>query len=101
VQANEVQVVDGHLTGVVLGPADQPERLVDAQGKASALRELCAQLGCGPANAIAIGDGANDLPMLELAGVSVAYRAKPQVQQRAQYALNYSGLDGVLELFSG
>jgi phosphoserine phosphatase len=101
VQANEVQVVDGRLTGIVLGPADRPERLVDAQGKASALRELCAQLGCGPADAIAIGDGANDLPMLELAGVSVAYRAKPLVQQRAQYALNYSGLDGVLELFSG
>jgi phosphoserine phosphatase len=100
VRANEVQVSDGRLTGVVLGPGGRPENLVDAQGKASALREMCAELGCGTVEAIAIGDGANDLPMLELAGVSVAYRAKPLVQQRATYALNHSGLDGVLELFA-
>ncbi len=100
VRANELQVADGRVTGVVLGPAAQPETLVDAQGKASALREMCAALHCSTAEAIAIGDGANDLPMLDLAGVSVAYRAKPLVQQRAAYALNHSGLDGVLELFS-
>jgi phosphoserine phosphatase len=98
--ANDVQVRDGRLTGVVLGPDANPEHLVDAQGKASALQQVCAEIGCSTAQAIAIGDGANDLPMLALAGLSIAYHAKPPVRERAAYALNYSGLDGVLEWFS-
>jgi phosphoserine phosphatase len=98
--ANDVQVRDGRLTGIVVGPDPNPEQLVDAQGKANALRRACAEVGCSTAQAIAIGDGANDLPMLALAGFSIAYHAKPRVRERAAYALNHSGLDGVLEWFS-
>jgi phosphoserine phosphatase len=98
--ANDVQVRDGRLTGIVVGPDANPEHLVDAQGKANALQQVCAEAGCSTAQAIAIGDGANDLPMLALAGLSIAYHAKPRVRERAAYALNYSGLDGVLEWFS-
>jgi phosphoserine phosphatase len=98
--ANEVQVRDGRLTGVVHGPDGGSERLVDAQGKASALQQACAEFGCSGAQAIAIGDGANDLPMLALAGLSVAYHAKPRVRAAAACALDYSGLDGVLEWFT-
>jgi len=100
VQANELQVQDGRLTGLVTGPSATPQTLVDAQGKAAALRQACARLGCGTDRAIAIGDGANDLPMLELAGLPVAFRAKPQVRQRIAYRLDYSGLDGVLRWFN-
>jgi phosphoserine phosphatase len=100
VWANEVQVDGGRLTGIVRGPAGTPERLVDAQGKASALMQTCIEIGCSPSQAIAIGDGANDLPMLALAGISVAYHAKPRVRAAARYTLDYAGLDGVLEWFS-
>ena len=98
--ANEVQVRDERLTGVVHGPVGTAGQLVDAQGKAKALEQACADAGCPTEQAIAIGDGANDLPMLALAGVSVAYHAKPRVRQSAKYALDYSGLDGVLEWFN-
>jgi phosphoserine phosphatase len=97
--ANAVQIRNGRLTGAVHGPAGSSE-LVDAQGKANALRRACADVGCSTAQAIAIGDGANDLPMLHLAGVGVAYHAKPRVRESAAYALDYSGLDGVLEWFT-
>jgi phosphoserine phosphatase len=98
--ANDVQIRDGRLTGIVVGPDGTPEQLVDAQGKANALKQACAEAGCSTAQAIAIGDGANDLPMLALAAIGVAYHAKPAVRQRIPYALNYSGLDGVLEWFT-
>jgi phosphoserine phosphatase len=99
--ANEVQVSHGWLTGVVHGPAANPERLIDAQSKAAALQRACTAIGSTPRQAIALGDGANDLPMLTLAGVGVAYQAKPKVQEGTRYRLNYCGLDGVLEWFSG
>jgi phosphoserine phosphatase len=99
VRANEVLVREGRLTGIVHGPGGTSEPLVDAQGKATALTEMCIETGCGTAQAIAIGDGANDLPMLALAGIGVAFHAKPKVQQSTSYALNYCGLDGVLEWF--
>ncbi|MBV8208619.1 MAG: phosphoserine phosphatase SerB [Burkholderiaceae bacterium] len=97
--ANELQIRDGRLTGEVRAPAQDPQSLVDSQGKARALLRACADAGCTAAQAIAIGDGANDLPMLSLAGVGVAYRAKPLVRSSAAYRLDYSGLDGVLEWF--
>jgi phosphoserine phosphatase len=88
---------DGHgkLTGRVTGP------IIDAQGKADLLADLAKQLDAKPEHMIAIGDGANDLKMLASAHYSVAYRAKPVVQQQARYALNYSALDGVLNWFAG
>jgi phosphoserine phosphatase len=97
-RANELEVVNGRLTGRVTGPLGG--EIIDADGKARALGDACAQLGCSTGRAIAIGDGANDLKMMKLAGVSVAYRAKPIVQQQATYALNYARLDGVLNWFA-
>ncbi len=97
-RANELEVVDGRLTGRVSGPGGG--EIVDADGKAQAVRDACATLGCGTDRAIVIGDGANDLKMLALAGLSVAYRAKPVVARQAMQALNHSPLSGVLEWFS-
>lgn len=98
--ANELIVHDGRLAGTVRGPARNGGRLVDAAGKARVLQELCARLGCASERALAIGDGANDLEMMALAGLSIAWRAKPVVQRSARFALDHSRLDGVLELFS-
>lgn len=91
--ANTLEVVDGVLTGRVLGD------IVDGQRKADCLRALAHKLGAKRDQIIALGDGANDLKMLALAGYSVAYRAKPIVQEQAGFALNVSGLDGVLNWF--
>jgi len=90
--ANELEIRGGVLTGQVLGD------IVGADAKAARVADACADLGCGADRAIVIGDGANDLKMMRLAGLSVAFRAKPVVQQQAQAALNFSGLDGVLNL---
>jgi len=93
-RANELGVVDGRLSGAVSGP-DGGE-IIDAEGKAQALREVCAELGCATATAIAVGAGANDVAMMQLAGISVAYRAKPVVRDKATYALDYGTLEAVL-----
>lgn len=98
-RSNLLEIVDGKLTGNVGGPPENGGEIVDADGKADALWQLCAELGCATDRAIALGDGANDLKMMKLAGLSVAYRAKPVVQQQATQALNYTGLDGVLSWF--
>ncbi len=97
-RANELGIVDGRLNGKVTGPAGG--EIIDAEGKAQALREACAQIGCATAATIAIGDGANDLKMFKLAGLSVAYRPKPVVRDQAMQALNHSPLNGVLAWFS-
>ena len=97
-RSNELEIADGRLTGIVTGP--KGGEIVDAEGKAQAVREACAEIGCATAKAIVIGDGANDLKMMQLAGLSVAYHAKPVVREQATYALNYSGLDGVLNWFT-
>ena len=97
-RSNEIEVVNGRLTGRVTGP--QGGEIIDADGKARALSDACGQIGCSTGRAIAIGDGANDLKMMKLAGLSVAYRAKPVVQQQATYALNYARLDGILNWFA-
>jgi len=97
-RSNQLEIIDGRLTGKVTGP--NGGEIIDAEGKAQALREACAEIGCPTAKAVAIGDGANDVAMMQLAGLSVAYRAKPVVRKQATYALNYSGLDGVLNWFA-
>lgn len=79
--ANELQIVDGKVTGVAVEP------IVDAQRKADLLRELAAE-GLSLEQTIAVGDGANDLPMLGLAGLGVAFRAKPLVKQSAKQAIS-------------
>ncbi len=90
--ANELEVVDGKCTGVAIEP------IVDAQRKADLLRELTQKEGLSLEQTIAVGDGANDLPMLAIAGLGVAFRAKPLVRQSAKQAISTLGLDGVLYL---
>ena len=91
--ANRLEVIDGKLTGRVLG------KIIDAQAKKSTVIEQCTDLGLPTSAAIVIGDGANDLAMMSVAGLSIAFRAKPVVQAKADVALNVSGLDGVINLF--
>lgn len=90
--ANELEIVDGKLTGVAIEP------IVDAQRKADLLRQLAEKEGLSLEQTIAVGDGANDLPMLGLAGLGVAFRAKPLVKQSAKQAISTLGLDGILYL---
>ena len=90
--ANELEVVDGKVTGVAVEP------IVDAQRKADLLRELTQKEGLSLEQTIAVGDGANDLPMLAIAGLGVAFRAKPLVKKSAKHAISTLGLDAVLYL---
>lgn len=92
--SNTLEIIDGKLTGRVLGD------IVDAQRKADELTRLRDLLGLDATQTIAIGDGANDLKMMAAAGAGVAYHAKPVVQAQASYALNHVGLDGVINLFT-
>ena len=92
--SNTLEIIDGKLTGHILG------NIVDAQGKADELVKLREKLGLTAAQTIAIGDGANDLKMMAVAGIGIAYHAKPIVQTQATYALNYVGLDGVVNLLT-
>ena len=92
--ANTLEIVDGKLTGHVLGD------IVDADRKALELMKLRETLNLKFDQTIAVGDGANDLQMMKVASVGIAYHAKPIVQQQATYALNHVGLDGVINLFT-
>ncbi len=92
--ANTLEIVNGKLTGKVLG------KILDAQGKAEWLLKMRDELELQPAQVIAMGDGANDLKMMAQAGVSIAYHAKPVVREQASYALNFVGLNGLVNLFA-
>jgi len=93
-QANTLEIVDGKLTGKILGD------IVDGVAKAKHLDAACERLGCTKANSITMGDGANDLIMMNGSGISVAYKAKPVVKEKADAAFDHVGLDAALLLIS-
>jgi phosphoserine phosphatase len=90
--ANELEIVDGKVTGKVSG------QVVDGQRKAELLRQLAAAENILLDQVIAVGDGANDLPMLSIAGLGIAFRAKPIVKESARHSISTLGLDGILYL---
>jgi phosphoserine phosphatase len=91
--SNVLEIADGKLTGRVVG------NIVDAIEKKQMTERVCAELNISPSQTIIMGDGANDLKMMSIAGISVAFRAKPIVRAQASVALNFVGLDGILNLF--
>jgi phosphoserine phosphatase len=92
-RANELEIKDDKLTGRVIGP------IIDASEKRHTVEMQAQALGVPTSAAIVMGDGANDLEMMSVAGLSVAFRAKPIVRAQADVALNFVGLDGVLHMF--
>jgi phosphoserine phosphatase len=97
-RSNVLEIEDGLLTGRMV---DQPwGDICDGEEKRKMLLETCTMLGISPGEAIAMGDGANDLPMMGVAGLSVAYHAKPKVREQAMVAINEGGLDRLLEVFA-
>mgnify|MGYP000867846879 FL=1 len=90
--ANELEIKDGVLTGGYIG------EIVDGNKKAEFLKEIAKKEGIDISQTIAVGDGANDLPMLNLAGLGIAFHAKPTVKENAQSSISSIGLDGVLYL---
>ncbi len=95
-RSNVLEIVDGVLTGRMV---DQPwGDICDGAEKQRTLLQTCARLSISPQQAIAMGDGANDLPMMGAAGLSVAYHAKPKVREQAMVAINSGGLDRLLEI---
>ncbi len=95
-RSNQLEIVDGHLTGRMVdqGWGD----ICDGDEKRRMLLLTCAELGIEPNQAIAMGDGANDLPMMAVAGLSVAHHAKPKVREQAMVAIHSGGLDRLLEV---
>jgi phosphoserine phosphatase serB len=91
--ANQFDIANQRLTGRVLGP------IVDGAFKARAVQQCCQDIGCPPSQAIAIGDGANDLGMMAVAGLSVGYHAKPVVREKATWSVRKGGLDVVVGWF--
>ncbi|MGC1507822.1 phosphoserine phosphatase SerB [Ketobacter sp. MCCC 1A13808] len=92
VYANDLAVEDGKVTGEVVG------QVVDGKRKAELLKQLAEKEGLDLQQVIAVGDGANDLPMLNLAGLGIAFRAKPVVKENAEHSISELGLDGILYL---
>ena len=92
--SNVLEIVDGRLTGRIAGD------IVDGDAKAARFADLASRYRGADGLAVAIGDGANDLPMLAAADVSIAWRAKPRVRAAAMHAIDHCGLDGVLNLFA-
>ena len=98
-RSNVLEISNGHLTGKMVDQAWGD--ICDGEEKRRMLLATCEQLGIQPSQAIAMGDGANDLPMMGAAGLSVAYHAKPKVREQAMVAINSGGLDRVLEVVRG
>ena len=97
VRSNELEIVDGRLTGgLVMQPWGE---ICDGEEKRRMLLACCERIGCTPRQAMAVGDGANDLPMMGAAGLSVAYHAKPRVREQAMVAINQGGLGQLLDVF--
>ncbi|EKA5634194.1 phosphoserine phosphatase [Vibrio navarrensis] len=94
-QSNQLEIIDGRLTGQVLG------EVVSAQTKADILIELAEKYDVEMHNTIAVGDGANDLVMMQAAGLGIAYHAKPKVEKQAQNAVRFAGLGGIVCILSG
>ena len=97
-RSNVLEVAHGELTGRMVDQAWGD--ICDGEEKRKMLLETCAQMGIQPTQAIAMGDGANDLPMMGVAGLSVAYHAKPKVREQAMVAIEEGGLDRLLEVFN-
>ena len=98
-RSNVLEVVNGELTGRMV---DQDwGDICDGEEKRKMLLQTCQQMGITASQAIAMGDGANDLPMMGVAGLSVAYHAKPKVREQAMVAIEEGGLDRLLEVFEG
>ncbi|MEY4976695.1 MAG: Phosphoserine phosphatase [Pseudomonadota bacterium] len=97
-RSNQLEVQDGVLTGRMV---DQDwGDICDGEEKRRMVLHTCQHMGIDPRQAIAVGDGANDLPMMGVAGLSVAYHAKPKVREQAMVAINEGGLDRLLELMA-
>ena len=95
-RSNVLEIADGHLTG---GLVDQPwGDICDGAEKRKKFLETCADMGISPKQSIAMGDGANDLLMMGVAGLSVAYHAKPKVREQAMVSIQEGGLDRLLEI---
>ena len=97
-RANVLEIVDGKLTGHVL--AQDWGVICDGAEKRRTLLATCAKLGIAPAQAIAVGDGSNDLPMMAVAGLSIAFHAKPAVREKAMLAINEGGMDDALAVLT-
>lgn len=93
--ANELEIRDGKLTGEVLGD------IVDAQYKADTLRKLATRFAISPQQTVAVGDGANDLPMIKASALGIAYHAKPKVNQQSEFIIRHADLMGVFCILSG
>jgi len=93
-RANVLEIVDGKLTGHVLAQAWGV--ICDGEEKKRTLLKTCETLGISPGQAIAVGDGSNDLPMMSVAGLSIAFHAKPAVRAQAMLAINEGGMDDAL-----
>jgi phosphoserine phosphatase len=91
--SNTLEVIDGVLSGRVLGS------IIDGNAKAQFVKDACKRLGVTTEAALVMGDGSNDLPMMDIAGLSIGYQPKPIVQEKADGTFRFVGLDGVLDLF--
>ena len=97
-KSNELEIDKGVLTGGLVNQSWGD--ICDGEEKRKTLLDTCALLGIAPTQAIAVGDGANDLPMMGVAGLSVAFHAKPKVREQAMVAINEGGLDRLLEVLN-